>query len=316
MKRAIITGAAGFIGSHLTERLLARGETVVGIDNFDPWYEPQIKKQNLLSSLQSDSFSLIEGDLLSLDLSSILQKDDVIYHLAGRPGVQDSWGSGFSSSVENNILATQRIFEAALNSETKRVVFASSSSVYGSSASSSSRQVNPISPYGVSKAACEQLAQVYRSRGLDVMAMRYFTVYGPRQRPDMAMNRLFRAALPGDYVFPLRGTGAQRREFTFVEDIVDATIRAGVTEAKDIHEPFDIGGGVSASLGEVIEKVEKIVGSSVRIELQSAAKGDPLITVANTEPAQEILNWQASTELQEGLEKHYVSVLEALQLTN
>ena len=316
MKRAIITGAAGFIGSHLTERLIARGETVVGIDNFDPWYEPQIKKQNLLSSLQSDSFSLIEGDLLSLDLSSILQKDDVIYHLAGRPGVQDSWGSGFSSSVENNILATQRIFEAALNSETKRVVFASSSSVYGSSASSSSRHVDPISPYGVSKAACEQLAQVYRSRGLDVMAMRYFTVYGPRQRPDMAMNRLFRATLPGDYVFPLRGTGAQRREFTFVEDIVDATIRAGVTEAKDIHEPFDIGGGVSASLGEVIEKVEKIVGSSVRIELQSAAKGDPLITVANTEPAQKILNWQASTELQEGLEKHYVSVLEALQLTN
>ena len=204
---------------------------------------------------------------------------------------------------------------AIIHARVKRVVFAPSSSVYGSSASSSSRQVDPISPYGVSKAACEQLAQVYRSRGLDVMAMRYFTVYGPRQRPDMAMNRLFRAALPGDYVFPLRGTGAQRREFTFVEDIVDATIRAGSTEAKNIHEPFDIGGGVSASLGEVIEKVEKIVGSSVRIELQSAAKGDPLITVADTEPAQEILNWQASTELQNGLEKHYVSVLEALQLT-
>ena len=315
MKRAIITGAAGFIGSHLTEKLLAKGETVVGIDNFDPWYTPRIKKQNLSSSLKNESFSLVQEDLLSFDLSSVLQKGDVVYHLAGRPGVQDSWGSGFSASVENNILATQRVFEAALESEVQRVVFASSSSVYGSSATSLSREVGPISPYGVSKAACEQLAQVYRFRGLDVIAMRYFTVYGPRQRPDMAMNRLFRAALPGDYVFPLRGTGAQRREFTFVEDIVDATMKAGSPDVQQIAEPFDIGGGVSASLSEVIEKVERIVGSSIRVDLQPAAKGDPLITVANTEPAQKILGWQASTELQDGLENHHVSMLETFQLT-
>ena len=310
MKRAVITGTAGFIGSRLTEKLLSKGETIVGIDNFDPWYSPQTKEQNLLTSLQNENFSLKKDDLLSVDLNSIFQEEDVVYHLAGRPGVQDSWGSGFSPSVENNILATQRVFEAALASGVKRVVFASSSSVYGASATSLSSEVNPISPYGVTKAACEQLAQVYRFRGLDVMVMRYFTVYGPRQRPDMAMNRLFRAALPGDYVFPLRGTGAQRREFTFVEDIVDATIRAGSLEIEAVTEPFDIGGGVSASLSDVIDQVEQIVGSSIRVDHQPAAKGDPLITVADTEPAEKILGWRASTDLQTGLKKHFDSFME------
>ena len=220
MSSSIITGAAGFIGSHLSEKLLELGENVVGIDNFDSWYDPKAKESNISSAMEHDSFSIFNENILSMDLSEILEPGDVIYHLAARPGVQDSWGRGFSASVENNVLATQKIFEAALTCGVRRVVFGSSSSVYGASATSELKSVAPISPYGVSKAACEQLADVYRERGLDIGAMRYFTVYGPRQRPDMAMNRLFRAALPGTFRFPMRGNGSQRREFTFVKDIV------------------------------------------------------------------------------------------------
>ena len=242
MSSSIITGAAGFIGSHLSEQLLELGENVVGIDNFDSWYDPKAKESNISSAMEHDSFSIFNENILSMDLSEILEPGDVIYHLAARPGVQDSWGSGFAASVENNVLATQKIFEAALTCGVRRVVFASSSSIYGASATSELKSVAPISPYGVSKAACEQLADVYRERGLDIVAMRYFTVYGPRQRPDMAMNRLFRAALPGTFRFPMRGNGSQRREFTFVKDIVGATICAGNSKLQEVAEPFDVGG--------------------------------------------------------------------------
>lgn len=265
MTRAIVTGAAGFIGSHLSEKLLAEGYTILGIDNFDPWYDPEIKKANINNCLLHDNFDLIDADIRSVDFLSLFKEGDTVFHLAARPGVQDSWGNGFADSVENNIYGTQRIFEAALHTGVRRVVFASSSSIYGASATELKREVHPISPYGVSKAACEQLAEVYRERGLDLVPMRYFTVYGPRQRPDMAMNRLFRASLPGSFRFPLRGNGTQRREFTFVKDVVEATIRAGYTLENASSEAFDIGGGVSASLAEVMDMVEEIVGSSIRV---------------------------------------------------
>ena len=312
MSSSIVTGAAGFIGSHLSEQLLKLGENVVGIDNFDPWYDPKTKESNLSAVTTHESFSLFRENILSMDLTEILEPGDVIYHLAARPGVQDSWGSGFAASVENNVLVTQKVFEAALTCGVRRVVFASSSSVYGASATNEMKSVAPISPYGVSKAACEQLADVYRGRGLDIVAMRYFTVYGPRQRPDMAMNRLFRAALPGTFRFPLRGNGSQRREFTFVKDIVDATIRAADSNLESVSEPFDVGGGISASLGEVMSLVEEITGKTLRIDPEPSAAGDPLITVATTEFTEKTLNWKATTSLREGLLEHYDSLRESV----
>ena len=266
MTRAIITGVAGFIGSHLSEELLQRGYKVIGIDNFDPWYDPDSKYRNLIQSQKSTSFELIKSDIRTFDFPSLLQRDDTIFHLAARPGVQDSWGNGFLDNVEINIYGTQRIFEAALSANVKKVAFASSSSIYGSTATDDGRRIQPISPYGVSKAACEQLATVYHERGLCLVPLRYFTVYGPRQRPDMAMNRLFRASLPGSYRFPLRGDGTQSREFTFVEDVVEATIRAGLHLDESQLEPLDIGGGVSASLNEVINMVQEITDSKTRID--------------------------------------------------
>ena len=308
MTRAIITGVAGFIGSHLSEELLKRGYTVIGIDNFDPWYDPDTKSSNLEPSLSNSSFELLKEDIRTFDFSSLLQEEDTVFHLAARPGVQDSWGNGFLDNVEINIYGTQRIFEAALEKGVKRVAFASSSSIYGSTATELGRKVQPISPYGVSKAACEQLASVYFERGLSLVPLRYFTVYGPRQRPDMAMNRLFRASVPGSYRFPLRGDGTQSREFTYVDDVVHATILAGFEGKIANLEPLDIGGGVSASINDVIQMIEKITGETTRIDFFSPPPGDPKVTIASTETVERLLGWKASTSLIDGLEQQYLSL--------
>ena len=312
MTRAIITGVAGFIGSHLSEELLRRGHKVIGIDNFDPWYDPDSKHRNLSQSLDNASFELIKSDIRTFDFSSLLQSNDTVFHLAARPGVQDSWGNGFLDNVEINIYGTQRIFEAALSANVKKVAFASSSSIYGSTATKEGRKIQPISPYGVSKAACEQLATVYHERGLSLVPLRYFTVYGPRQRPDMAMNRLFRASLPGSYRFPLRGDGTQSREFTFVEDVVEATIRAGLHLDNSQLEPLDIGGGVSASLNEVINMVQEITGSITRIDNYPLPPGDPKITTASTASVKILLGWEATTSLMDGLKKQHLSLAQEL----
>ncbi|MEM8926459.1 MAG: NAD(P)-dependent oxidoreductase, partial [Actinomycetota bacterium] len=208
--RVVVTGAAGFIGSHLVGRLLDDGADVVGVDNLDPWYAPERKAANAAASLLVDGYRLHDVDLLSLDLVSLLTGVDTVYHLAARPGVQDSWGSGFAATCHLNVAMTQHLFEACLAAGVGRVVLASSSSVYGDGAASGRREIAPVSPYGVSKAAAEQLAAVYGRRGLDVVSLRYFTVFGPRQRPDMAMHRLFASCLGGP-VFRKRGTGDQQR---------------------------------------------------------------------------------------------------------
>ncbi len=312
MTRAIITGVAGFIGSHLSEELLKRDYTVIGIDNFDPWYDPDTKYKNLEHSLAHHSFELIKDDIRTINFSSLFEEGDTVFHLAARPGVQDSWGNGFLDNVEINIYGTQRIFEAGLETNVRRVAFASSSSIYGSTAKDEGRQIQPISPYGVSKAACEQLATVYHERGLSLVPLRYFTVYGPRQRPDMAMNRLFRASLPGSYRFPLRGDGTQSREFTFVNDVVEATIRAGFHLDISSLEAFDIGGGISASLNDVIQMIQEITGSQPRIDNFPLPPGDPQVTMASTQNTKEALEWQASTSLIDGLHSQYLSLRDNL----
>lgn len=308
-----MTGAAGFIGSHLVDALLAHSCPVVGIDDFDPWYDPVVKRANLAGALVDPSFSLIEGNLVIDggggigfdDLVDAMAGAGVVFHLAGRPGVQDSWGRGFGASVERNIAATQRVYEAALAAGVGRVVYASSSSVYGtSSAGRGPREPAPVSPYGVAKLAGEHLAAVYRERGLAVTSLRYFTVYGPRQRPDMAIHRLFDATRAGGPTFVLRGEGTQRREFTHVADVVRATLAAGWRpEAADAT--IDIGGGSSVALGDVIDAVEEITGSPVRLRRQPAVAGDPATTAADHTSARQLLAWAPAIDLDRGLRSQW-----------
>ena len=297
-----VTGAAGFIGSHLVERLLQLGCSVIGIDDFDPWYDPTQKRRNLLDVVRNPDFELVDGALSRATAREVFSQSSIVFHLAGRPGVQDSWGEGFVESSRRNVELTQRVFETSLECEVSRVVYASSSSIYGSGATSLevSPEPRPISPYGVSKLAGEQLAHVYRNQGLEVTNLRYFTVYGPRQRPDMAMHRMFESTKPDGPVFVRRGDGQQRREFTYVSDVVSATVAAGfVVAAAD--ETFDVGGGSSVSLQEVMAIVENLSGAAMRTENVAAPAGDPATTVARTNKTRQILGWSPEVDLFEGL---------------
>lgn len=311
--RVVVTGAAGFIGSHLVDRLLATGHEVVGIDDLDDWYDPRAKRANLADAARHPRFTLVEGDLgadpaHSIDadrLIDLLAGAEVVFHLAGRPGVQGSWGTGFADYVERNIQVSQRLYEATLAADVDRVVVASSSSVYGTNAGADGgREPAPVSPYGVSKLAGEHLAGVYRARGLSVTCLRYFTVYGPRQRPDMAIHRLFEATRPDGPTFVLRGDGSQRREFTNVDDVVAATVAAG-WRADAAEATIDIGGGSSVALGDVIRRVEQIAGAPVRLNRLPGAAGDPPATVADHEPARRLLDWTPVVDLDRGLRSQW-----------
>src|SRR5579872_1548111 len=227
--RSIVTGAAGFIGSHLAERLIALGHDVVGIDSFTPYYDPTIKRANVAGLLNSPRFQLIEANLATADLEPIVAGADYVFHQAAQAGVRASWGSSFSGYTEYNVLATQRLLEALKEHRPRKVVYASSSSVYGDAAlpMRETARPQPVSPYGVTKLAAEHLCHLYWANyGVPAVSLRYFTVYGPRQRPDMGFNRFLRAALTGQPIHRF-GDGEQTRDFTFVEDAVSATMAAG-----------------------------------------------------------------------------------------
>ncbi|MEC7967198.1 MAG: NAD-dependent epimerase/dehydratase family protein [Actinomycetota bacterium] len=296
--RVVVTGAAGFIGSTVVEQLLALGAEVVGIDDFDPWYLPARKRANLAIASFHERFSLVEADAFDV-IGDVLRPDDLVIHLAGRPGVQDSWGLGFTDYSRRNIELTQRVYEEALGVGANRVVYASSSSLYGGSSVGDDRRAAPISPYGVSKLAGEHLANVYAERGLDIVSLRYFTVYGPRQRPDMAMHRMFEATKANESVFVRRGDGLQRREFTFVRDVAEATILSTVAPAA-AGTSLDIGGGESASLLDAMALVEEISGP-MRTETLPAPAGDPRVTKADLQPTIDVLGWVPTTSLFDGL---------------
>jgi UDP-glucuronate 4-epimerase len=220
----VVTGAAGFIGSHLSEDLLSGGHSVIGIDSFTDYYERGLKERNLQGSTASERFRLLEVDLSTVDLSQIFAGVDGVFHLAAQPGVRGSWGDTFAVYLRDNVLATQRVFEAAAQLKV-RVVYASSSSIYGDAESyptPESTPPMPRSPYGITKLTCEHLARAFVSGGLDAIGLRYFTVYGPRQRPDMAFTRIARAVLTGG-TFTIFGTGAQSRDVTYVADAVSAS---------------------------------------------------------------------------------------------
>ena len=301
MGRYVVTGCAGFIGSHLSEALLARGDEVLGVDSFSDYYPRLLKEENLERARSFDGFALMEADLVDVDLDDVLADSNGIFHLAAQPGVRGSWGQTFSVYARDNIVATQRVFEAAAEAG-RRVVFASSSSIYGDAESYPTvedARPQPQSPYGVTKLTCEQLAVAYADGfGLDYLGLRYFSVYGPRQRPDMAFARIIDALLT-EGTFVVYGTGTQTRDFTYVGDAVDATLRAMETSASG--EIVNIGGGSETSVSEVIDILSRLAGHPLAREHVPAARGDVQRTAADIRRAKSKLRWRPRTSLREGL---------------
>ncbi|MES1248863.1 MAG: NAD-dependent epimerase/dehydratase family protein [Actinomycetota bacterium] len=290
--RFVVTGAAGFIGSHLTEALLADGHDVHAVDCFTDYYDVAEKEAN------AAGFHVDRVDLADEPL--VLTGIDGVYHLAGQPGAR-SFGEAFPLYVRRNVLATQKVFEACAEAGV-RVVFASSSSVYGDAESyptGEDARPRPLNPYGMTKLACEQLAYAYaRSFGLDVITLRYFTVYGARQRPDMFFRRVVERLLDGD-AFHVYGTGEQSRSFTYVGDVVAATRAAmerGVAGAT-----YNVGGGSEASMTEAIALLEEISGRRLAVEHEPAVKGDMLRTNADISKLVHDTGWRPGTELRDGL---------------
>lgn len=298
----VITGAAGFIGSHLGERLLRAGRDVVGIDCLTDYYDPARKLENLAPLLAHDHFRLEVVDLATAGLPQLLAGADRVFHLAGQPGVRPSWGSSFDTYAQANVTATQALLEACVAASVGRVVYASSSSVYGDSAVRPTHEEvlpRPLSPYGVTKLAAEHLCGVYAAcHGLSIASLRLFTVYGPRQRPDMAFTRLVEAAVEGRS-FTLNDDGLQERDFTFVGDVVDAFVAAGDVTWTGVA---NIGGGSPVRMVDAIALVAQLCGP---IEILPAARplGDVRCTSADITRARRCLGYSPSTTVAQGLER-------------
>ena len=308
MSTHIVTGVAGFIGSNLAEALLHRGDRVIGIDQFNDYYNPQLKRNNVSNLQKNSAFTLIESDIQTLDWQKLLQDVDVVYHQAAQAGVRASWGEGFRHYTERNINATQMILEAAKDNQSlKRFVYASTSSVYGNAETMQTPETicpQPVSPYGITKLAAERMCWLYQQNfGVPVTALRYFTVYGPRQRPDMAFHKFFKAAIQ-DEAISIYGDGKQTRDFTFVSDAVAANLAAGeVPEA--IGEVFNIGGGSRVVLTDVLATMEEVIGQPIRKNYVERAMGDARHTSADVSKAQRILGYQPQVSLAEGLTKEW-----------
>ncbi len=304
----IVTGVAGFIGSHLAETLLKKGIGVIGIDQFNDYYDPQLKQKNIVNLKEFANFKLIKADIKDLDWRSLLQSADVLYHQAAQAGVRDSWGERFSNYTDRNINATQVILEAAKQVKSlKRIVYASSSSIYGNAATMPTPETlcpQPVSPYGITKLAGERLCWLYHQNfGVPTTALRYFTVYGPRHRPDMAFHKFFKAALD-DVPISIYGDGQQTRDYTFVSDIVAANLAAGkIPEA--IGETFNIGGGSRVTLIELLKIMEQVMGRPIRRNYVEKAKGDARHTSADITKAKTILGYFPQVSLVEGLTKEW-----------
>jgi len=304
--KVVVTGAAGFIGSHLTESLLADGHEVTGVDAFTDYYPRPIKERNLEKSRSHGKFRLVEGRLQDLDLRPLLDGVDRVFHLAAQAGVRASWGREFSHYTDHNVLATQRLLEAARAAGGPRVVYASSSSVYGDAPTlplSEDARCEPVSPYGVSKLAAEHLGVLYhRNFGLPVVSLRYFTVYGPRQRPDMAFHRFLKAARDAEPIH-LYGDGGQTRDFTFVSDIVAAT-RAAADSGRP-GSVYNVGGGERVVLSDVLRQIEGVTGRRLTIVRDEVQKGDMRDTFADTTAARRDLGFRSTVALAQGLEREW-----------
>ncbi len=304
--RVVVTGAAGFIGSHLCERLLGDGHEVVGIDSFSDYYERVRKEQNLETLRGDRRFTLEEIDLVASDLAKPMRGAKVVFHLAGQPGVRPSWGGHFDRYVQDNIVATQRLLEVLREVAIERLVFASSSSVYGDAEMFPTKETalpRPVSPYGMTKLAAEHLTFVYlRNFGIPATALRYFTVYGPRQRPDMAFV-CFMEALVQNEEIEIFGDGEQTREFTYVSDAVDGTVKAATAEV--VGQIINLGGGSRVTLNRVLATLEDISRLEARRRFLPAAPGDPRHTGASINLARERLGWEPRVSLRDGLAKQW-----------
>ena len=304
--RSLVTGVAGFVGSTLAERLIDLGHDVVGVDRFSPSYARDVKESNLARLRLSARFRLFEIDLASSDLAAPFEGVDVVFHQAAQAGVRKSWRENFADYTRDNVLATQRVLEASRGARVKKVITASSSSVYGQTEDLPMRETSlpkPYSPYGVTKLAAEHLAELYRSNfGLETVSLRYFTVYGPRQRPDMAFHGFIDALARGEKV-TVFGDGEQTRDFTFVSDAVDANVLAMNAAATGV---FNIGGGSRVSVNHVLATLARVMdvappSAEARVEHRGEQAGDVRHTSADTTRAAQILGFTPKTPLEEGL---------------
>jgi UDP-glucuronate 4-epimerase len=311
--RILVTGVAGFIGSSLADRLLELGYGVLGVDAFTEYYDRGLKLRNLEWAFEQAGFRLVEDDLLRTDLAGLVREADAVVHLAAEPGVRASWGENFSRYLRRNVDATQRLLETLSEAGPRPFVFASSSSVYGSveGAVDEDAPRRPASPYGLSKLAAEELIGLYRrQRGVGATLLRYFTVYGPRQRPEMALTRFIRAAAEGRPI-EVYGDGEQTREMTYVADVVEATV-AALGAAPD--GVFNVGGGRRATVNELVEIVGRKLGADVRVEYGPAAAGDVRSTWADVTRAQEAFGFRPRVGLEEGIEAQVSWVLDRMRV--
>lgn len=321
--RALVTGCAGFIGSTLTDRLLSQGWEIVGIDSFEDYYARDLKVRNLADARGNAAFSLVEADLVGLasgdpdgmasgSLQDIVESVDHVYHLAAQPGVRGSWGRTFETYARNNVLATQMLLECAKDVGVGSFVCASSSSVYGDTPTLPMREdaeCRPFSPYGVTKLASEHLARLYaRNFGLHTVSLRFFTVYGPRQRPDMAFNRFIKAALARQPI-EVFGDGSQTRDFTFVSDIVDGIAAAPAAPAGSV---LNLGGGCRVSLAGALDVLASVMGEEIPIRRSGAQAGDVADTWADIGRAREAIGFDPKVDLAEGLDAEYRWLLETV----
>jgi UDP-glucose 4-epimerase len=304
--RALVTGVAGFIGSHLAAALLDGGATVMGVDCFTDYYARSIKEANLAENALREGFGFTEVRIQDADLPALLDGVTHVFHLAAQAGVRKSWGKDFRTYTENNIEATQMLLEACVGRPLTRFVHASSSSIYGDAATVPMQEdalPRPISPYGVTKLSAEQLGYLYHvNHGVPAVAMRYFTVYGPRQRPDMAFHRFITAALK-DQPISLYGDGEQTRDFTFVTDAVAGTIAAG--ERGVNGRAYNIGGGSRVSMNDVLRILERLAGHPLKIVRESPQKGDMRDTYADTTLARREVGFEPRVALEQGIEAEY-----------
>jgi UDP-glucose 4-epimerase len=308
MNKILITGAAGFIGSHLAEFLVKKGYQVIGVDNFNGYYDPAFKQKNIDQLKDFPEFQLVRYDIQFADWQRILKDVEIIYHQAAQAGVRTSWGKGFTTYTERNINATQILLEAAKDApKLKRFIFASTSSIYGNAETLPTHEEispRPVSPYGITKLAAERLCQIYHQNfGIPIVILRYFTVYGPRQRPDMAFHKFFQAILKNEPI-AIYGDGQQTRDFTFISDIIAANLAAAVTPNIE-GEIFNIGGGSQVVLAEVLETITEIVGKPISKNYLAKNTGDTRHTAADISKAKAILGYRPLISLKEGLIKQW-----------
>ena len=304
--RALVTGAAGFIGSHLSAALLDSGASVTGIDSFTDYYSRDIKEVNLGTVKGRPGFNFVEAALQDVDLTALLTGVTHVFHLAGQAGVRKSWGGDFDVYIRDNIQATQRLLEAVARTPIQKYVYSSSSSVYGNHVPLPMREdtyLQPLSPYGVTKLAGEHLGNLYcANHGVPAVSLRYFTVYGPRQRPDMAFQRFLTAARDGTPI-TMYGDGEQTRDFTFVADIVAANMAAAVQGRPG--SVYNIGGGSRVTLNHVLDLIRNVTGKTIEVRREPEQKGDMRHTYADTSAARRDLEFSPRVTLENGLDQQY-----------